>query len=181
MKRDDILVGDLINIMVGDIMPIDIILIEVNGIKMDESCLTGERDSLRKKLYEKFLIMKNKNRGLIYPPLHTQWNQLCGGDRGWDCFMVGDHSQKGIIRRTVDNDQETSQTPLEKKLEDIAEKIGIFGMVSGIITLVALTIRFIINYLKNDKQYKKDYTSKDILMSYLINYQNDINNVDIKN
>ena len=68
MKRDDILVGDLINIMVGDIMPIDIILIEVNGIKMDESCLTGERDSLRKKLYEKFLIMKNKNRGLIYPP-----------------------------------------------------------------------------------------------------------------
>ena len=54
-------------------------------------------------------------------------------------------------------------------------------MVSGIITLVALTIRFIINYLKNDKQYKKDYTSKDILMSYLINYQNDINNVDIKN
>lgn len=29
-------------------------------------------------------------------------------------LAVGDHSQKGIIRRTVDNAQENSQTPLEK-------------------------------------------------------------------
>ena len=52
MKSDDILVGDLINIMVGDILPSDLILIEGNGIKMDESSLTGESDTLRKESFE---------------------------------------------------------------------------------------------------------------------------------
>ena len=41
---------------------------------------------------------------------------------------MGDHSQKGIIRRTVDNAQEDSKTPLEEKLEVIADMIGYFGM-----------------------------------------------------
>ena len=61
MKSDDILVGDLINIMVGDILPSDLILIEGNGIKMDESSLTGESDSLKKESYEVCVKLKNEN------------------------------------------------------------------------------------------------------------------------
>ena len=44
MKSDDILVEDLINNIVGGIMPSDIILIEGKGVKIDEISLTGERD-----------------------------------------------------------------------------------------------------------------------------------------
>ena len=43
---DDILVGDLINIVVGDILPADLLLIEGNGLKFDESSLTGESETL---------------------------------------------------------------------------------------------------------------------------------------
>ena len=43
LPSDDILVGDLINIMIGDIMPADVLLVEGNGIKMDESALTGNQ------------------------------------------------------------------------------------------------------------------------------------------
>lgn len=49
LPSDDILVGDLINMMVGDIMPADMILVEGNGIKMDESALTGESDTMKKR------------------------------------------------------------------------------------------------------------------------------------
>ena len=182
MKSDDILVGDLINIMVGDILPSDIILIEGNGIKMDESSLTGESDSLRKEPYEKCLNLKNENSGSKLPsPLMLSGTNCVEGTGAGIVLAVGEHSQKGIIRRTVDNAQETSQTPLEKKLEDIAEKIGLFGTIAGIVTLVALTIRFIIHYLKSDKKYKKDSAVKDIVTSYLMNYPSGLNDDNLKN
>ena len=69
-------------------------------------------------------------------------------------IAVGDHSQKGIIRRTVDNAQEDSKTPLEIKLDDIAESISYFGMGAALVTLVALGIRFIIKYIEDSKNYK---------------------------
>ena len=182
MKSDDILVGDLINIMVGDIMPSDIILIEGNGIKMDESSLTGESDSLRKEPYEKCVLIKNENSSSKVPsPLMLSGTNCVEGTGFGIVLAVGDHCQKGIIRRTVDNAQENSQTPLEKKLEDIAEKIGLFGMIAGIVTLVALTIRFIIHYLKNNKKYRKDSAMKDIVNAYLMNFPNYLYNSEIKN
>ena len=171
MKSDDILVGDLINIMVGDILPSDIILIEGNGIKMDESSLTGESDSLRKEPYEKCILMKNENSSSKVPsPLMLSGTNCVEGTGYGIVLAVGDHSQKGIIRRTVDNAQENSQTPLEKKLEVIAENIGWFGMAAGVVTLVALTIRFIIHYLKNDKEYKRESSKKDLVNSIITNY-----------
>ena len=182
MKSDDILVGDLINIMVGDIMPSDILLIEGNGIKMDESSLTGESDSLRKESYEKCILIKNENNASKVPsPLMLSGTNCVEGTGYGIVLAVGDHSQKGIIRRTVDNAQENSQTPLEKKLEVIAEVIGWFGMIAGVVTLVALTIRFIIHYLKSDKKYQKDSAIKDFINSYLINYPYDIYNNILKN
>ena len=181
MKSDDILVGDLINIMVGDIMPSDIILIEGNGIKMDESSLTGESDSLRKESYEKCIILKNeKSFSKLPSPLMLSGTNCVEGTGYGIVLAVGDHSQKGIIRRTVDNAQENSQTPLEKKLEDIAESIGVFGMVAGIVTLVALSIRFIIKYLGDYKKYKEDSARKDLIISYLMNYPYDKDKDNIK-
>ena len=60
LPSDDLLVGDLINIMIGDIMPADLLLVEGNGIKMDESALTGESDTLKKDVYEKCVEVINK-------------------------------------------------------------------------------------------------------------------------
>ena len=182
MKSDDILVGDLINIMVGDILPSDLILIEGNGIKMDESSLTGESDTLRKESYEKCLQIQNESQSSKIPsPLMLSGTNCVEGTGLAIVLAVGDHSQKGIIRRTVDNAQETSQTPLEMKLESIAENIGWFGMGAGIVTLVALTIRYIISALSHYKTYKTDVAQKDILTSYLMNFPYDSYKSELKN
>ena len=45
---DDILVGDLIKINYGEILPADMLLVEGNGIKIDESALTGESNAVKK-------------------------------------------------------------------------------------------------------------------------------------
>ena len=172
MKSDDILVGDLITINLGDILPADLILIEGNNVQIDESALTGESKPLKKEIFDKCteMVTESENIDKIPSPLMLSGTNCVEGNGYGIVLAVGDHSQKGIIKRTVDNAQENNQTPLEQKLDVIAENIGWFGMAAGAITLVALTIRFAINYVDNSKEYKKEAAKKDILSSFVINY-----------
>ena len=171
IKSDDILVGDLINIQVGDILPADLILVEGNGIQIDESSLTGESKPLKKETYEKCQeLIDSKSTNRIPSPLMLSGTNCVEGTGYAVVLAVGDHSQKGIIKRTIDNAQENNRTPLELKLDDIAEAIGWFGMAAGVITLVALTIRFVIHFVNNTKEYEKESAKKDLLTHYLQNF-----------
>ena len=171
IKSDDILVGDLINVQVGDILPADLILVEGNGIQIDESSLTGESKALKKETYEKCQeLIDSKTTNRVPSPLMLSGTNCVEGTGYAVVLAVGDHSQKGIIKRTIDNAQENNRTPLELKLDDIAEAIGWFGMAAGVITLVALTIRFVIHFINNSKEYEKESAKKDLLTQYLQNY-----------
>ena len=167
---DDLLVGDLIMINYGDIMAADVLLIEGNGIKMDESALTGESDAMKKEKYEKCNeLLKNGETKLPSPLILSGTNCVEGSGKGI-VIAVGDHSQKGIIRRTVDNAQEDSQTPLESKLERIAELIGYFGIGAGIVTLVALMIRFAISFSSESKEYNKTSKIESLMTGIASNF-----------
>ena len=164
--------------MVGDIMPADLLLIEGNGIKMDESSLTGESDTMKKEPYQKCCdILNSKNKPPS--PLILSGTNLVEGTGVAVVLAVGDHSQKGIIKRTVDNAQESSQTPLEEKLDKIATNIGWFGMGAGIVTLIALFIRFGVNYVNDQKAYKKSSQIQSLVSAYAQNEPNALSNVSV--
>jgi magnesium-transporting ATPase (P-type) len=133
---DNILVGDLIMINQGDIMSSDILLIKGTGIKMDESALTGESETMKKEPYEKCLqLLENSNEKDIIPsPLILSGTNCIGGTGKGIVLAVGEHSQKGIIKRTIDNAKENNKTPLEIKLDKIARVIGYIGLFVGIAT-----------------------------------------------
>ena len=169
---DDLLVGDLIMINYGDIMAADVLLIEGNGIKMDESALTGESDAMKKEKYEKCKELLDRGEKKLPSPLILSGTNCIEGSGKGIVIAVGEHSQKGIIRRTVDNAQENSQTPLEAKLERIAGLIGYFGMIAGVVTLVALMIRFGIDFSEESKDYKKDSKVESVLTGILFNMPN---------
>ena len=171
IKSDDILVGDLIHIQVGDILPADLILVEGNGVQIDESSLTGESNPLKKETYERCQeLIDKKQISKIPSPLMLSGTNCVEGTGYAVVLAVGDHSQKGIIKRTIDNAQENNRTPLELKLDDIASAIGWFGMAAGIITLVALSLRFGLIYLNQNKDYKKQSAKKDLITCYLQNF-----------
>ena len=166
---DDILTGDIIIINYGDIMPADILLLEGNGIKMDESALTGESDSMAKEKFEKCYELFKKGETRIPSPLILSGTNCIEGSGKGIVIAVGEHSQKGIIRRTIDNAQEDNKTPLETKLEVIAELIGYFGLIAGVVTLIALMIRFAISISKEIKEYNKTSKTNSIMTIILYN------------
>ena len=166
---DDILVGDLIMINYGDIIPADVLLIEGNGIRMDESALTGESDAMKKEKYDKCKELLDKGETKLPSPLILSGTNCVEGSGKGIVIAVGEHSQKGIIRRTVDNAAENSQTPLEAKLEKIAELIGYFGIGAGIVTLIALMIRFGISFSNETKEYNKTSKIESIMTGIVFN------------
>ena len=171
IASDDILVGDLINIVIGDILPADLLLIEGSRLKFDESSLTGESESLKKENYEKCReIIENNSSSKIPSPLLLSGSNCLEGTGYAIVLAVGEHSQKGIIKRTVDNAKENNKTPLEEKLDVIVEYIGYFGLGAGVTTLVALTLRFIISFFMNEKEFEKESATKDLLYSIISNY-----------
>ena len=160
---DDILVGDLIKINYGEILPADILMVEGNGIKIDESSLTGESDAMNKKPYEK--CKEELERGNSKPSsniLLSGTNVIEGAGAGI-VIAIGEHSQKGIIRGTIDNAQEDNKTPLEIKLNNIANLIGYFGLGSAIITLIALVIQMIIRFVQSEEKFSFADMIKKIL------------------
>ena len=148
LHSDDLLVGDLVKIYSGDILPADMVLIEGNNIKIDESSLTGESTSVKKYSYK--ICLEEINSGIKKPSSNIL---LCGtnvieGNGTGIVIAIGEYSQKGIIRGTIDNAQEDNKTPLEIKLNSIADLIGYFGLGSAIVTFIALIIQLIIEYFK---------------------------------
>lgn len=67
ISRDDIVVGDVIRLSIGDILEADGVLIEGFDLEMDESALTGEP----------LLIKKSVLPLLIFHRVWTNSNSMC--------------------------------------------------------------------------------------------------------
>ena len=174
IHSNDLVVGDVILINYGDVMPCDIFLFEGNGVKMDESALTGESDAMKKEEFNKCNSQRNNNLKASSPLILSGTDCIEGNGKGI-VIAVGAHCQKGKIKRDVDNAQEDNQTPLEKKLDSIAENIGKFGMLAALITMIALAIRYIYNFFFVEyPQYRFDKVVNEI-------FQGIINNTEVQN
>lgn len=76
-------------------------------------------------------------------PIMMSGTKVLTGEGKMVVIVVGDLSCNGKIRAAL-NQQEVSATPLQMKLEKIAEDIGKFGLYSAIIILIVLLVRFAI-------------------------------------
>ena len=169
-SSDDILVGDLILVNCGDIIPADLLLVEGNGIKMDENSITGESYPVTKEPFSKCEEIKKKGDKYIPSPLILSGTNCIEGSGKGIVLCVGEHLQKNIARKMFENDQESIQTPLAERLDDITGSIGYFGLIAGFITLIALFIRFGIEFYINLKEYHKLTKLKVIINNFLFNF-----------
>lgn len=68
--------------------------------------------------------------------------QVATGEGWFVCTVVGDNSAIGQIMKNLEAEDE--ETPLQKKLDQIATDIGKIGMYAALLTMHVLFIRFFV-------------------------------------
>ena len=133
-KRDgisswDLIVGDLVELNVGDEVPADGLFVKGDQLVIDESPLTGESLPVKKNAKSPFLF---------------SGCQVGEGNAYMLVTAVGNKSSGGQIQEKLAEVQ-NSETPMQGKLAELAVFIGKLGVCAGVVTFLALGIRWAVN------------------------------------
>lgn len=125
IKREDIVPGDIVILAAGDIVPADCRLVEVNGLKVDESFLTGESDAVVKTNN----VIKDDvhSVGDITNMIFSGSSIMMGKCKAIVC-SIGMETKLGKIASSL-NDNKDNKAPIEKKLEVLSKYIGIGALI----------------------------------------------------
>ncbi|KAI8626563.1 calcium-translocating P-type ATPase [Xylariaceae sp. FL1651] len=138
----DILVGDVLHLEPGDLVPVDGIFINGHDLKCDESSATGESDAIKKTPGEQVMASLESGaspKGL--DPFIISGAKVLEGVGTFLCTSVGVHSSFGKIMMSVQTEVEA--TPLQKKLERLAVAIAQIGGSAAILLFFVLLFRFL--------------------------------------
>ncbi|KAH6617955.1 hypothetical protein B0J18DRAFT_483042 [Chaetomium sp. MPI-SDFR-AT-0129] len=149
----DILAGDVLLLEPGDMVPVDGILIEGFSVKCDESQATGESDIIRKRpADEVFAAIENGESLKKMDPFIQSGARVMEGAGTFMVTSTGIHSSYGKTMMSLNEDPEV--TPLQSKLNVIAEYIAKLG---GAVALLLFLVLFIIFLVQLPRKYA-DYT-----------------------
>ncbi|KAG2065094.1 calcium ATPase [Suillus decipiens] len=134
----EVVVGDIALLEPGEIVPCDGIFLAGHNIMCDESAATGESDAIKKVSYTHCLALKQAGGAL------GGEHQGLEGVGSYVVVAVGTKSFNGRIMMALRT--ETEHTPLQLKLNVLAEFVAKPGSIAGIILFFALMIRFIVQF-----------------------------------
>lgn len=161
----NLLVGDIICLQTGDVVPADSILVE-GECEADESSITGESDTVKKVDLRNALKKYNSNRSassnsttMSLPDIGEKNGK---GERVPDCMLIsGSKLLSGLGKAVVTSvgtnsiygrtmmslKVEPDPTPLQERLSQLADNISVYGCIAAIILFSVLFIRFLFNTL----------------------------------
>ncbi|KAJ3010188.1 Calcium-transporting ATPase 10, plasma membrane-type [Thoreauomyces humboldtii] len=126
----DVVVGDLVEVVVGDEIPADGLFVRGNRMVVDESPLTGESLPVKKSSTSPYMFSG------------------CQVGEGSGIMLVtgvGVRSSGGQIQELL-NEAQNEETVLQAKLKQVAVLIGKIGVASGILTFLGLLIRWAVSW-----------------------------------
>eukprot|EP00002_Diphylleia_rotans_P007462 TRINITY_DN169_c0_g6_i1.p1 TRINITY_DN169_c0_g6~~TRINITY_DN169_c0_g6_i1.p1 ORF type:complete len:975 (-),score=213.50 TRINITY_DN169_c0_g6_i1:176-3100(-) len=125
----DLVVGDVVELQQGDEIPADGLFIEGMNVTVDESPLTGESLPVKKSTNHPFMF---------------SGCQINEGSCTMLITTVGAYSTGGQIQQML-NEKQSEETPLQQKLNTLANQIGYIGFAAGFVTFCALIINWAID------------------------------------
>ncbi|KAJ6242903.1 calcium-transporting atpase [Anaeramoeba flamelloides] len=123
----DIVVGDIVVLETGSKVPADGILFYASELKVNESSMTGEINEITKTPEEDCWMISG--------------TEVTQGEGKFIVTSVGKHSQWGKIMEKAKSKEEVN-TPLQDKLEKMADQIGKLGLYSAILTVLVLLAKW---------------------------------------
>ncbi|KAI9827542.1 MAG: hypothetical protein M1832_004892 [Thelocarpon impressellum] len=138
----DVLVGDVMHLEPGDLVPVDGVFIDGFGVKADESSATGESDLIKKTPADEVLRAMEAGEDVRkLDPFIISGSKLTEGVGTFMVTGVGVHSSYGKILVSLREGTET--TPLQMKLNRLAENIAKLGGAAALLLFVVLLIKFL--------------------------------------
>lgn len=162
----DILVGDVLHLEPGDMIPVDGILIEGFNVKCDESQATGESDVIRKRPADEVIAaIENGDDLKKMDPFIQSGARVMEGVGTFMATAVGVNSSYGKTLMALNDDPE--MTPLQSKLNVIAEYIAKLGGAAGLLLFIVLFIKFLAN-LKNQGNLTPTEKGQEFLNIFIV-------------
>ncbi|KAF2232717.1 calcium-translocating P-type ATPase [Viridothelium virens] len=144
----DILVGDVVLIEPGDKIPVDGIFIEGHSVKCDESSATGESDLLKKTPADEVYHAMDTHQNLKkMDPFIISGATVTEGIGSFLVTATGIHSSYGKTMMAMREDPEP--TPLQSKLNVLAEYIAKLGGAAALLLFVVSFIEFLVKLRHN--------------------------------
>ncbi|KAJ2452978.1 plasma membrane calcium [Coemansia sp. RSA 2336] len=129
----EINVGDILLIEPGDIIPVDGVFLDGHNMTCDESSATGESDAIKKGS-----VQDRRD------PFILSGAKVLEGVGSMVVVAVGPRSFYGKIMMAM-RQGEGAVTPLQRKLDILAEQIAKYGMSAAILLLITLTVKYLVN------------------------------------
>jgi P-type Ca2+ transporter type 2C len=146
----DILAGDVMHLEPGDMVPVDGIFIDGSGVKCDESSATGESDLMKKTPADKCMaVIAGEEQGELrkLDPFILSGGKVAEGTGTFLVTAVGVNSEFG--RTMMSLREESEATPLQAKLNVLAEYIAKLGGAAALLLFIVLFIKFLVQLRGN--------------------------------
>ncbi|CAG9315375.1 unnamed protein product [Blepharisma stoltei] len=178
MHPSEVLVGDVVKLVQGEIIPADGILLKAQRLQTNESALTGENDNVDKEGHEECLKrlkewMKKGTRAEgdhakreIPSPIVISGTNVVEGSGEMVIIAVGQYSKEGRISGLAEQDEE--MTPLEIKLEHLADRISGLGLGAGIFVVLILWLRFVIELGTGANEWDTGDSITDLIYAVIV-------------
>ncbi|MCJ1338177.1 hypothetical protein MMC09_003462 [Bachmanniomyces sp. S44760] len=138
-----VLVGDVMHLEPGDMIPVDGIFISGHNLHCDESSATGESDLLRKYAGDEvFNAIECHEDVSKMDPFILSGGKVTEGIGTFLVTAVGVNSCYGKTMMSLREDTQT--TPLQSKLNVLAEYIAKLGLAAGLLLFVVTFIEFLV-------------------------------------
>lgn len=132
IPSSDLVVGDIVYLEAGGIVPADIRLISDNGLMIDESALTGESEAVSKDAQA--ILDENLALGDRINMAFSSTIVNYGTGVGV-VITTGMNTEVGKIANMLENTDEL-ETPLKKKLEAVGKMLSIVGIIVSILIFI---------------------------------------------
>ncbi|OCL09810.1 calcium-translocating P-type ATPase [Glonium stellatum] len=137
-----ILVGDVVHLEQGDVIPADGIFIDGYNVRCDESSVTGESDLMRKQpAYEVFQAIEGHKNLPTMDPFIISGAKVVDGVGTFLVTATGTSSSQGTILMTLQEQRDI--TPLQSRLNTLAGHIAKFGAAAALLLFIILFIEFL--------------------------------------
>ncbi|KAJ7104244.1 calcium-transporting ATPase [Mycena belliarum] len=137
-----VVVGDIALLEPGEIVPCDGVFLSGHNVKCDESGATGESDAIKKLPYDECMALQGKDGGAHTDCFMVSGSKVLEGVGKYVVVAVGTKSFNGRIMMALRGDPDN--TPLQIKLNALAELIAKIGSAAGLILFISLLIRFFV-------------------------------------